>query len=116
MLHMTEHGAWRVGFYTDRRGTVPAYEFIESLAPHEHAAALRALDLLVRYGPALSMPHARHVEGKLWELRAGASRLFYFLHLGEEFIVLHGYRKKSQQAPRREVETAVRRMYDVIGD
>ena len=30
---------------------------------------LRAIDLLVDYGPALKMPHAEHLRGKLWELR-----------------------------------------------
>jgi len=117
ILSVTEPSrAWRIEFYSDHRGRVPAYEFIEGLAPHEHAAALRALDLLARYGPRLSIPHARHIEGRLRELRAGPGRLFYFLHLGETFVILHGYRKKSQKASRQEAETAIRRMNDLLGE
>jgi len=56
---------WRVEFYTDARGRVPAYEFVESLSAGEHAAALRVVDLLARYGPQLRMPHAGHVTGAL---------------------------------------------------
>jgi phage-related protein len=107
--------SWSVEFYADARGRIPAYEFIESLSPSEHAAALRALDLLAAYGPKLAMPHARHVEGELWELRASAGRLFYFSVVGERFIILHGYRKKTQKAPRREIDMALRRMNEVLG-
>jgi phage-related protein len=56
------------------------------------------------------MPYASHIEGPLWELRAGAGRLFCFMDTGERFILLHAYRKKSQKAPRREIDTALRRM------
>ena len=106
---------WPVEFYEDGRGRLPAYEFIERLPPREHAAALWTLDLLAQYGPGLRMPHARHIEGALWELRAGAGRLFYFLCLGERFIVLHGYRKRTPKAPRREIEMAIRRMNEILG-
>jgi hypothetical protein len=44
------------------------------------------------------------------ELRASASRFFYFAFTGRRFVILHGYRKKSQKAPRREIEAALRRM------
>jgi phage-related protein len=106
---------WTVGFYQDARGTIPAYEFLAGLAPKAHAAALRALDLLACYGPLLGMPHARHVDGALWELRAGSTRLFYFRSAGSRFIVLHGYRKATPKAPRREIETARRRMGELVG-
>ncbi|MHB0876283.1 MAG: type II toxin-antitoxin system RelE/ParE family toxin [Anaerolineae bacterium] len=35
-------------------------------------------------------------------------------HAGRRFIVLHGYRKRSQKAPRREIETARRRLQDFL--
>jgi phage-related protein len=101
---------WRVEFYVDDRGLIPAYEFINSLSPREHAAAMREIDLLVRYGTSLTMPYVRHIEGSLWELRPGSIRLFYFLYTGNTFIILHGYRKKGDKAPTREIDTAMRRM------
>ena len=63
----------------------------------------------------LRSPYVEHVEGPIWELRAEfGGRVFYFAHSGRRFVLLHGYRKKSQKAPRREIETALRRWEDVL--
>ncbi len=105
--------AWRVEFYVDARNRAPALEFIKSMSKQEQAELLRVLELLAEFGVKIGMPHARPIEG-MWELRAGAGRLFYVAHTGRRFIVLHGYRKRSQAAPRREIETALRRWADFL--
>jgi phage-related protein len=87
---------------------------MESLQKAERAALVRVLDLLAAFGPRLQMPHARHIEGDMWELRAASGRLFYFCYIERRFIVLHGYRKKTRQAPRREINTALRRLDDFV--
>ncbi len=74
---------------------------------------LRVIDLLKEFGVKLGMPHARPIAG-MWELRAGAGRCFYVSHHGQRFIILHGYRKKSQSAPRKEIETAKRRWTEFL--
>jgi phage-related protein len=68
----------------------------------------------VEFGVLLKLPHARPVEAGLWELRAGSTRVFYFAYVGRRFILLHGYRKRSQKAPKREIETALRRRADFL--
>lgn len=105
--------AWTVEFYVDARGRMPVLEFIESLQQREVSAVLRAIDLLEEFGPMLTMPHARPIEGGLWELRAGASRVFYFAHVKRRLVLLHAYRKKGQKTPRHEIETAWRRWADL---
>jgi len=105
---------WSVETYIDERGKDPIWEFIRGLQRKEQAKVLRAFDLLEKYGTRLRMPDARHIEDALWELRADASRLFYFLHVGRRFIILHGYRKKTDKAPLREIATAERRMRDFL--
>ena len=75
---------------------------------------MRVTNLLEQYGLALRAPHTRRISDKLWELRAGAGRVFYFAHTGQRFILLHAYTKKSQKAPTREIETAFRRLADVL--
>jgi phage-related protein len=62
------------------------------------------------------MPHARQIKGKLWELRPGGVRLFYFAYIGQQFVILHGYRKQSQKAPDREIEIAMRRMQELMDE
>ena len=59
------------------------------------------------------MPHARPIAG-LWELRPGPNRFFYVAVRGRHFVILHGYRKRSQAAPQREIETAQRRWADLL--
>jgi phage-related protein len=109
-----EQNAWVVDFYLDARGRNPVLEFINSLQKREQTRLFRVLELLQEYGPLLSMPHARPIQGGLWELRAGAGRLFYFAYTGRQFILLHGYLKKTQEAPKREIETARRRMAEFM--
>jgi phage-related protein len=62
------------------------------------------------------MPHAKQVHGKLWELRPGGIRLFYFAYINNQFVILHGYRKQSQKAPNREIEIAMRRMQEILDE
>ena len=105
---------WSVEFYVDARGKSPIQEFVERMQARERVSVARAIDLLTLFGPRLGMPHARQVEGKLWELRAGSGRLFYFLYIERRVIILHGYQKKSQRAPTKEIETGLRRMNDFL--
>jgi phage-related protein len=107
---------WKIIFYTDRRGKCPPLEFIESLPKAEQAKIRNALRLLREFGTTLSMPHARPIQGKVWELRPGGIRLFYFAYFEKQFVILHGYRKKSNQAPVREIEVALRRMNELLDE
>jgi phage-related protein len=104
---------WVVEFYKDRRGRIPVEEFLNTLPVRERLEVLRVIDLLEVYGLALGMPHARPISG-MWELRAGPGRVFYVAAVGRRFILLHGYRKKSQAAPQREIETARRRWAELL--
>ena len=105
---------WSVAFYVDRRGHSPVTDYLAVVPPRDRAKIARYLQLLQEFGPGLSMPHARHIEGRLWELRPDAHRLFYVLWSERRCIVLHAYRKKGQKAPRREIEQALRRLDDYL--
>jgi len=108
---MTEQPGWTVDFYRDARGRIPVAEFLASLPVGERARCARVLQLLRDFGPLLGMPHARPVSD-LWELRAGAGRLFYVAYRERRFVILHGYLKKSRRAPMQEIEVARRRLAD----
>ena len=64
----------------------------------------------------MTMPHARQIKGKLWELRPGGVRLFYFAYIEQQFVILYGYRKQSHKAPDREIETAMRQMQELMDE
>lgn len=108
-----ESGNWTVEFYQDRRGRIPVEEFLNSLPQDERSEVLRVIDLLEMHGLSIGMPHARPIAG-MWELRTGPDRLFYVAMHRRRFVLLHGYRKKSQAAPQREIETAQRRWADLL--
>jgi phage-related protein len=65
----------------------------------------------------LREPHVKHLEGKLWELRAKASegiaRGLYVTVSGRRVVVLHVFVKKSQKTPIRALEIARERMKQV---
>jgi len=105
---------WRIVFYKDNRGRSPITDYLNALPVAEQAAAAEAFRLLREFGVSLGMPHAKHVSGKLWELRPGANRFFYVAHVGRRFVILHAYRKQSQKAPSKELALAERRLTEVL--
>jgi len=91
---------------------------IKALPPGLKARFLRLAETLEANGPrALGMPHVRHLEGELWEMRLkareGIARAVYVGVRGNRLIVLHVFVKKSDKMPRRALETARKRMKDV---
>jgi len=56
----------------------------------------------------------RHFTGKLWLLRRESDtniyRLIYCFHSNRRIVFLHGFQKKTQKTPRREIEIAERRL------
>jgi phage-related protein len=82
----------------------------------EQAKIRNALRLLQEFGTNLSMPHAKPIQGKLWELRPGGIRLFNFAYIEQQFVILHGYRKQNQRAPSAEIAIALRRMQELMDE
>jgi phage-related protein len=115
-MTMQQPPRWTIEFFTDARGKSAVIEFINSLPERDQVAIGRLLLLLQEFGVHLGAPYARPVTGhrKLWELRPGAIRLFYFAHTGQRFVILHAFRKKTQKTPRREIAIAERRMKEFL--
>src|SRR5713226_6241166 len=107
---------WRVESYQDARGRVPVNDTLKSLAATDQARVLRVISLLRDYGPALKMPHARHLQGKLSELRMdgrpNSYRIIYAAVPDGKFLLLHLFAKRTQATPPREIATAKRRLAD----
>jgi phage-related protein len=56
----------------------------------------------------------KHLEGKIWVLRRESDtniyRLLYAFLSGRRILVLHGFQRKTQKTPRREIELAEKRL------
>ena len=91
---------------------------IEALPPALQARLLRLMEAVENVGlENLRGPHVRHIEGKLWELRAKASegiaRGLYVTMTGRRVVILHVFVKKSQKTPVNALEIARGRMKQV---
>ena len=78
----------------------------------------RLTDLFRDHGvAAMREPYAKHLSGKLWELRLkgrdGIARSIYVTASGQRIVVLRTFVKKTEKTPRREMETAMRRARDI---
>jgi phage-related protein len=104
---------WQIHFYEDRRRKSPVLDFINNLSPKDRAKINNLFRLLEEFGTNLGMPHARRIEGQLWELRPGDNRLFYCLVQQRKFVILHGFRKQTMKTPEKEIATAMRRMKEI---
>ncbi|MBI4558188.1 MAG: type II toxin-antitoxin system RelE/ParE family toxin [Candidatus Hydrogenedentes bacterium] len=77
----------------------------------------RRVELLMEFGPNLHIPYARALGGGLFELRPhgreGIGRASYCFVVGQCIVILHGFVKKSQEIPERELQIARKRMKEV---
>ncbi len=108
---------WKVEFYTDATGHKPVEAWLLELDGRARAAIVRNLDLLERLGLGIREPYVKHLEAKLYEVRAkdrdGIYRIVYFAHSGQRFVLLHGFVKKTQKTPRKEIALARKRMEEL---
>lgn len=106
--------SFKVDFFKSVRGDYPVAEFIESLTTKEQAKIARSIDLLEEFGILLGMPHVKKLEKDLWELRILFSgniyRIFFTQKDKQTIMLLHGFKKKTQKTPAKELEIAQERL------
>ena len=109
---------YKLHFYSDRRGDAPVRNFIREFNKKSRVKIGKYLTFLEKDGPDLPRPYADHVRDKIRELRVplpdGNVRIFYFFFIERNIILLHGFKKKTQELPEREINQAERNMNDII--
>lgn len=107
---------WKIEYYETAEGKSSVKEFIDSLPPESKAKYIFIADLLEEYGIVVKEPYVKPITGrqKLFEIRikdkANIYRILYFAFTGKKFVLLHGFTKKTEKTPGKEIEIAVRRM------
>jgi len=87
-------------------------KFIKNLQKPTIAKVLRTIDLLEKFGQKLGPPHTKKISARLFELRISGKkevRIFYSFHKSQVFL-LHGFVKKSQKIPIKEIRKAVQKL------
>src|SRR5438105_15702373 len=113
-MRIMESAEWSVVFYRDAHGNSPVLEFLQGLDQDAQQSFGWAIEQLRVRNITAREPLVRHLEGKLWELRRESKtniyRQLYAFIPGRRILFLHGFQKKTQQTPRREIELAQRRL------
>lgn len=83
-------------------------KFIKSFEYSTGTKIARHIDLLSRFGNQLRMPYSKSLGDNLLELRIRGQqdvRIFYTFYQNQA-VLLHGFIKKTQKTPNREIKVA----------
>lgn len=100
-------------YYLTSVGDNPVKEFIDSLSKKQKAKIFRIFQYMQGYGLQVPLPHIKKLTGTpLWEIRILGQdniRIIYVVPQKDTVLVLHGFIKKRQKIPSKEIDTALNR-------
>jgi len=101
---------YQVLFFEDENGNSQIKDFVTSLDPKMRAKVFRLISMVSENGPELREPYSKHLDDGIFELRAkvgsNITRVLYFFFIGRRVIVTNGFVKKTQKAPKAEIDKA----------
>ena len=110
---------YEIIFYEDDNGKCEIADFLRELGRKSKSnkdsrvnfnKIVAYFDLLKEMGTRVGEPVTKHLEGEIWELRPLKNRFLYSYYEDSKFIVLHHFVKKTLKTPRKELETAKRKL------
>jgi phage-related protein len=105
---------WKVEFFKFPNDNSPVLDWFQSQEPKVKAKLARIFDLLEGEGISVGKPYVAPLEDKLYEIRIGQDtniyRILYFAYTDKRFILLHGFQKKTQKTPKKELDLSKERM------
>jgi len=104
-------------FYRSSSGKEPVRDWLQSL-PREDRKTLGKDIATVEYQWPVGLPLCRSLKGGIWEVRSnlGGRRIARVLFFNSQthMVLLHGFIKKSQKTPAKEMQLASQRMKEVL--
>lgn len=107
---------WTVLTYETSRGEKPIDEFFKKQQTSTRAKIVHNIRLLRQYGNFLRMPHSKILGSGLYELRVRGReelRIFYCFADRKTIYLIHVFKKKTKQTPKKELELAWVRMKEL---
>src|SRR3989344_1394509 len=105
---------WEILLYETLQGDSPVNDFILSLDLKAQSKVRAAIKMLQEFGIRLGLPHIKKLTGtNLWELRilgGDSIRILYIAISGKNFLLLHGFKKKKDKTPPKEIRVAEDRL------
>lgn len=107
---------WKINYYSQNNKS-PVKKWLDEIGNEPRAEIFKVFEMLSKYGIDLGLPFVRPIENKIYEVRAkdksGIYRVLYFAYKEKTFVMLHGFQKKTQVTPRKEIDIAIKRMKDL---
>ena len=101
---------FEVIFYEKENGDVPVEDFLKSLDRKMRVKISGIIGVLQEYGTYLREPYSKHLEDGIFEIRGKVgtdiTRVLYFFYYGGRIVLTNGFVKKTQKAPKQEIELA----------
>ena len=106
---------YNIEFYSTREGRSDLWNYLDELqkkaltnkdARIQHKQIVQYIQLLEDHGTMLGTNITKHITEDIWELRPGNNRILYFFFRDNTFVLLHLFRKKTQNTPKQEIEKA----------
>ena len=105
-----------VYYYISSSGENPVKDFLDSLNGKQRAKVFRIFEVYEEYGLNSIMLHTKKITATpFWEIRILGKdniRIIYLMVTKENILALHGFVKKSQKTPQKELKTALERYKD----
>ena len=109
---------WKIIYYISTSGDNPVSDFLDTLEHSSQSKILRVLHNIQEYGLDSVIPHIRKLIGTpFWEIRILGKeniRVIYVVPVRFSVLVLHGFKKKTQKTPVKELETASKRYNEYV--
>lgn len=104
----------KIIYFQNTNGEKPVYIFINSLEFNQKAKIFRIFQQIQEYGLQAIIPHIKKLAGSpLWEIRILGKdniRILYVTVEQKSVLLLHGFIKKKQKTPPREINLALKRL------
>lgn len=104
-----------ITYYLKSSGENPVKDFIDSLSEKQKAKIFRIFQYIESYGLQVPLPHIKKLTRPLWEIRIlghANIRIIYAVAQKDTVLLLHGFLKKTQKTPAKEISTALNRLAD----
>jgi phage-related protein len=114
---------YKIVLYSNAQGNSPVADFIADLderALTDKSARIQleqlkyCVERLKISGTRSGSKFTKQIDGKIWELRPGENRVFFFYWNSNHIVLLHHFRKETKKTPQQEIEQAKRELADWI--
>ena len=112
---------YKITFFEDPdTKRIPVQEYLGCLAEKDQLKIAKYIVYLKENKGVLDEPYAKHIRGKLRELRVDFARnrhrIIFFTFVNQNIILLHAFLKHTPKTPESEITKALNSYYKVINN